>query len=59
MRKFKALYPIYANYKLYGAIAAFRIYDDAKQAALERGFFVLQRKGKIVTTDVSANVLVL
>ena len=59
MRNFKTLYPIYAHYKLYGAIAAFHIYEDAKKAALERGFFVLQRKGKIVTTESAENLLVL
>ena len=59
MHKFKSLYPLYKNYKLYGAIAAFHIYDDAKKAALERGFFVLQRSGKIFTTEVSENLFVL
>ncbi|MEY4768716.1 MAG: hypothetical protein RL637_1355, partial [Pseudomonadota bacterium] len=51
MRNFKILYPLYKDYKLYGAIAAFHIYADAKQKALERGFFVLQRYGKILHTE--------
>ncbi|MCF7999935.1 MAG: hypothetical protein QX195_05625 [Methylococcaceae bacterium] len=59
MRNFKTLYPIYANYKLYGAITAFHSYEDAKKTALERGLFVLQRKRKIVTTKSADNLLVL
>jgi hypothetical protein len=59
MRNFKKLYPIYEKYKLYAGIASFSIYDDAKEAALERGFFVLQRRGKIVTTETAENLLIL
>ena len=59
MRNFKILYPLYKDYKLYGAIAAFHFYDEAKEAALNRGFFVLQRTGKVVQTDCSENLLVL
>ena len=51
MRNFKTLFPWFSDYKLYGAIASFHINDDAKKAALERGFFVLQRKGEVVQTD--------
>ena len=59
MRNFKTLFPIYENYKLYGAIASFHINDDAKKEALERGFFVLQRKGEVVQTDCSEHLMVL
>jgi hypothetical protein len=59
MRNFKALFPVYENYKLYGAIASFHINDDAKKDALERGFFVLQRKGEVVQTDCSEHLMVL
>ena len=59
MRVFKTLYPLYEKYQLYGAIASFHIYEDAKKAALERGFFVLQRKGKVVTTETAEHLLVL
>jgi hypothetical protein len=59
MRNFKALFPVYENYKLYGAIASFHINDDAKKEALERGFFVLQRKGEVVQTDCSEHLMVL
>ena len=59
MRNFKQLFPIYANYKIYGAIATFHIHNEAKHAALERGFFVLQRVGKVIHTDYTQNLLVL
>ena len=59
MRNFKELFPIYKDYQLYGAIASFHIHDDAKREALSRGFFVLQRSGKIVRTDCSDHLMVL
>ncbi len=59
MRNFKTLFPVYQNYKLYGAIASFHINDDAKKDALERGFFVLQRKGGVVQTDCGEHLMVL
>ena len=59
MRNFKTLFPWFSDYKLYGAIASFHINDDAKKAALELGFFVLQRKGEIVQTDCSEHLMVL
>lgn len=59
MRHFKKLFPVYDKYKLYGAIASFHINDSAKRAALERGFFVLQRSGKMVHTDCAENLMVL
>ncbi len=51
MQNFKKLFPIYQNYKQYGAIAAFHINDDTKKAALSRGYFVLQRSGDLVHTE--------
>jgi Holliday junction resolvase-like predicted endonuclease len=59
MQNFKKLFPIYEAYKLYGAIASFHINDDAKEAALNQGFFVLQRSGDLIHTDASENLLVL
>ncbi|MEI6747014.1 MAG: hypothetical protein WCL34_13705 [Methylococcaceae bacterium] len=59
MRNFKKLFPIYEAYKLYGAIASFHINDDAKEAALNQGFFVLQRKGDVLQTDCAKNLMVL
>jgi hypothetical protein len=56
---FKKLFPIYEAYKLYGAIASFHINDDAKEAALNQGFFVLQRKEDVLQTDRGENLMVL
>jgi predicted AAA+ superfamily ATPase len=59
MKNFKKLFPVYENYKLYGAIASFHLYDDAVQEALKRGFFVLQRRGEVIQTDCGENLMVL
>ena len=59
MRNFKKLFPIYQAFKKYGAIAAFHINDDAKQEALRRGYFVLQRSGDLVHTESSDHLTVL
>lgn len=59
MRHFKKLFPIYQNYKQYGAIASFHINDDAKNEALRRGYFVLQRSGDLVHTESSDHLTVL
>ena len=59
MRHFKQLFPIYQAFKQYGAIAAFHINDDAKEEALRRGYFVLQRSGDLVHTESSDYLTVL
>jgi len=51
MGNFKLLFPIYKDYKLYGALASFYINDDTKKEALERGYFVLQRSGDLIHTE--------
>lgn len=51
MGNFKLLFPIYKDYKLYGALASFYINDDTKKEALERGYFVLQRSGNLIHTE--------
>jgi hypothetical protein len=56
MANFKTLYPIYQNYKLYGALASFHIHDNLKNEALERGYFVLQRSGELVHTECGENL---
>ena len=43
---------LYKNYKIYAGIAGFHISKEAKQEALKNGFFVLQRKGKVMQTFV-------
>ena len=59
MKHFKKLFPIYQNYKQYGAIASFHINDDAKKEALRRGYFVLQRSGDLVHTESGDHLTVL
>jgi hypothetical protein len=59
MRHFKKLFPIYQAFKQYGAIAAFHINDDAKEEALRRGYFVLQRSGDLIHTESSDHLTVL
>jgi len=59
MQNFKKLFPIYQNYKQYGAIASFQINDTAKREALKRGYFVLQRSGDLVNTENSDHLTVL
>ncbi|SJM88962.1 conserved hypothetical protein [Crenothrix polyspora] len=59
MKHFKQLFPIYQNFKQYGAIASFHINDDAKEEALKRGYFVLQRSGDVVHTESSEHLRVL
>ncbi|MDZ4155035.1 MAG: hypothetical protein U1E09_00660 [Methylococcales bacterium] len=46
-------------FKQYGAIAAFHINDEAKEEALRRGYFVLQRSGDLVHTESSEHLTVL
>jgi hypothetical protein len=59
MKHFKQLFPIYKAFKQYGAIAAFHINDDAKEEALRRGYFVLQRSGDLVHTESGEHLTVL
>lgn len=59
MKHFKKLFPIYQNYKQYGAIASFHINDKAKKEALRRGYFVLQRSGNLIHTESSDHLTVL
>jgi predicted AAA+ superfamily ATPase len=59
MKHFKQLFPIYQAFKQYGAIAAFHINDDAKEEALRRGYFVLQRSGDLVHTESSDHLTVM
>jgi len=53
---FKKLFPIYKQYKLYGGLASFHINDDAKEAILQRGYFMLQRKGDMIKTVASESL---
>ena len=59
MGNFKKLFPIYKDYKLYGALASFHINDDAKKEALKRGYFVLQRSGNVIHSECGEHLKVL
>ncbi|MFZ2726510.1 MAG: hypothetical protein WAX77_09690 [Methylococcaceae bacterium] len=59
MRHFKQLFPMYQAFKQYGAIAAFHIHDDAKTEAIKRGYFVLQRSGKVIRSESGDTLTVL
>jgi len=47
----KKLFPIYQDYKLYGAMASFHFNDDARQETLNRGYFVIERCGDLIKTE--------
>ena len=51
---FKKLYPEYSKFKHHLALASFKIHDDVKNAALNQGVMVLQRKGDVFETTVPA-----
>lgn len=59
MRHFKQLFPVYKNYRQYGAIASFHINDEAKEEALRRGYFVLQRSGDVVHAESGEHLTIL
>ncbi|GFO77304.1 hypothetical protein BPLS_P5678 [Bathymodiolus platifrons methanotrophic gill symbiont] len=56
---FKKLFPIYKDYKLYGALAAFHMNYDAKEEVLKRGYFALQRNGDLICSENSDYLKVL
>ncbi|MCF8005789.1 MAG: hypothetical protein K9K84_00125 [Methylovulum sp.] len=60
MKNFKKLFPIYKEYKLYGAIASFHVNNDAKNQALKSGFFcVATQRGKLMHTECAEQLRVL
>jgi len=48
---FKRLFPIYQDYKLYGAMASFYFNEEVRQALLNEGFFVLERSGHVIHSE--------
>ena len=46
----KELSPVYKDFKVYAGVAGFKVPHDAKTKALDKGYFVLERKGNIVET---------
>ena len=50
--KFKTLYPMYKNYKLYGGLAGFKVPKGTEEKALKNGLFILKRKGEVMQSVV-------
>lgn len=48
---FKKLFPIYKDYKLYGAMASFYFNQETKDELLKQGYFVVERSGDLVKTE--------
>ena len=48
---FKALFPIYKDHKLYGAMASFYFNKETKDALLKQGYFVVERAGDLIKTE--------
>lgn len=48
---FKKLFPIYKNYKLYGAMASFYFNHETKKELLKQGYFVVERSGELMRTE--------
>jgi hypothetical protein len=50
---FKQLFPLYKEHKLYGAMASFCFNQETKQELLQQGYFVLERRGDLISTESS------
>ena len=48
---FKKLFPIYKDYKLYGAMASFYFNQDTKDELLNAGYFIVERSGDLIKTE--------
>ena len=48
---FKKLFPIYKDYKLYGAMASFHFNKDTKDELLKQGYFIVERSGDLIRTE--------
>jgi len=48
---FKKLFPIYQDYKLYGAMASFHFNQETRDELLKQGYFVVERSGDLMTTE--------
>ena len=48
---FKKLFPIYKDYKLYGAMASFYFNQDTKDELLKQGYFIVERHGDLISTE--------
>lgn len=55
LEQFKAAFPYYANYRLYGAVAAIEIDKDVDAYAYNQGLFVIQQAGDSVAISNTAD----
>ncbi|MDM8567249.1 hypothetical protein QUF74_16565 [Candidatus Halobeggiatoa sp. HSG11] len=50
LNNFKQLFPIYKDYKLYGAMASFYFNQETKDELLNQGYFIVERSGDLIKT---------
>jgi len=48
---FKKLFPIYKDFKLYGAMASFYFNQDTKDELLKQSYFIVERSGDLIKTE--------
>jgi len=48
---FKKLFPIYKDYKLYGAMASFYFSQETREELLKQGYFILERCGNLMKSE--------
>jgi len=58
VKNFRKLFPEYSHLKLYAGIASFHIYEEAKELACQKGYFVLKRNGNVVEEYVADSLKV-
>jgi len=58
IKNFRKLFPEYSHLKLYAGIASFHIYEEAKELAKQKGYFVLKRNGNVIEEYVADNLKV-
>lgn len=51
IKNFRSLYPEYAHYKLYGAVAGMTFEPDAMADAKEYGFFILTQNNQVIKIE--------
>ena len=54
VKQYRSFYPEHKNFEIYAGIAALSIPSDVAKAAKEMGYFVLQRKGEVFSSDTKA-----
>jgi len=47
MEKFKTLFPVYKDYKVFGAVAGMVLAENVSRYAYKKGFFVIAQQGEL------------